>query len=194
MPLQRTTPKDSRPYYKEAHALSIKVYADAMIESGHPQRIYASTLGVSVHTLEKHISQAACYLMDHFDTPERKYLLWRRSVKVTKREGCVVLQWRTLGGGRFREVVDATPPGYTPVDTLRAARIDGRRVEPPAPVTMDWQKPFDEFILGEGRATLKIEELELSSEELGYISSSLVGMTGFRLVKLDKHNIIIERN
>lgn len=198
--------KDTRPYYSQSNALSIKAIADSMIASGKHQKIYAKPRGVSVNTLEKIFSQGAIWLMDN--GPEKlRYTQWRRSIKVTRDHaaGYILLEWKIINGHQFQQILDATPRDFTPVENVHVTsarnrevmNINGTSVKVKdlthGTINDEWKAALEDFILGEGAAKLDISEITLSDSDIVFIRGSLVGMSDVKVVKLDKNHIVIER-
>jgi len=189
-------------YYKEAYAKSIQAIPDGMLTDNKAREIKADVAGMSIGSIEKFLSQASMYLIDHLDTPDRKYFRWRRAVTFSKdvAGNRVVISFK---GGVPAERVQRTYSAGVGIagavavtEDTRIAKHKPKSLDEPGgwgPVGTDWQGPFEEFVVNDGDAMLDITDCRLSPEDMQYIKATCSMLTGLTILVLEEKHVVIKR-
>jgi len=190
-------------YYKEAYAKSIQSIPDGMLTDNKAREIKAEQAGMSIGSIEKFLSQASMYLIDHLDSPDRKYFRWRRAVTFSKdvAGNRVVISFK--GGAPTAE---RQPRTYSAgVGIAGAVAVtENTKITKHKPVTLDepggwgpvgtdWQQPFEDFVVNDGDAVLDITDCRLGPEDIQYIKATCSMLTGLTILVLEEKHVVIKR-
>lgn len=190
-------------YYKEAYAKSIQSIPDGMLADNKAREIKAEQAGMSIGSIEKFLSQASMYLIDHLDTPERKYFKWRRAVTFSKdvAGNRVVISFK--GGALTAERQSRTysagvgiAGAVTVTENTKITKHKPLTLDEPGgwgPVGTDWQQPFEDFVVNDGDAVLDITDCRLGPEDIQYIKATCSMLTGLTILLLNEKQVKIKR-
>lgn len=146
------------PYYKEEHAIDVKVVLDEMIKTGEDYIFYYRDFPtMSPRTVYSKINQGLKYLLNCLDTPDHKYANFCRQVSVTRPP--------PYNGIRFSFRKENESRG----NTVKALRADG-----------SWRIRLDNFIETSKKGDKHTESgLILSEAEQIDLAGELDGLENF---------------
>lgn len=173
-PLQRTG-KPNYPYYSLTYAESLKPIIERMLTTGDAVKLDAKRIGKCVASLEKYCSRASLFLIDHCDTPDKRYARWRSAV-VFKRNfdnDCIYIRFKMF-----------TTKQIEPVSGVVIKRIENERTDPYIQ-SLIWRKPLNEFLEKCEEGDFQLTGLHLTEEDIEGIKLSVMGFPGLVIHQLD---------
>ncbi len=178
IPEQKPEPKIANPnlsYYSKPYATNVKPFVDKMMEDNEEQVFSPNAVGkkTTLNTLYVYLHRAMLYLCDHMDDEKKTYTEWRKTVMLRKDEE--------------DNVVRLIPKG------LRIGTVTQPSVKQNAAKDFNWKEQVDDYIEnGPDNTQLKIDGLVLGDDDIGYIKSSLCGLSGFKC-DVDNNHILIQK-
>ncbi len=175
-------------YFREKHALKLRIILDAMAEDKMSDRVLESKkFGMMKHTLRTFVDQAWKYLIKHMDTPERKYATLKAMIKATAHPHGLKLRWvydePVSEDGYLGKTVERELEEFVEAPANKSEKDLNKHI----PKFKDDLIAFIEGAPDESK--FERVKLDLNPDQLEYIEDLVDGVEGLIKIELTSSNV-----